>query len=82
MNILITGSSGFVGSRLIDSFIDSGYQVTAVDAMPLPGIIESESFRFILADTTKPGQWQDSLQNVDTVINLAGTNIFHRWMDK
>jgi uncharacterized protein (TIGR01777 family) len=82
MNILITGSSGFVGSRLIDSLIDSGHQVTAVDAMPLPGKIKSDAFRFIQADTTEQGLWQESIQRVDTVINLTGKNIFHLWSDK
>jgi uncharacterized protein (TIGR01777 family) len=36
-------------------------------------------FRFVPADTTRPGPWQDHLKEVDTVINLAGRPIFGRW---
>jgi len=82
MNILITGGSGFVGSRMIDSFIDAGHPVTAVDSVPLSGKVENKAFRFIRADTTVPGQWQESVPNADLVINLAGKNIFHRWTNK
>jgi uncharacterized protein (TIGR01777 family) len=82
MKIFIAGSSGFVGSRLIDFLIDKGHQVTAVDAMSLPRNIESNTFRFIQADTTQTGQWQESIQAADMVINLTGKNIFHRWTDK
>ncbi len=82
MNIIITGSSGYVGSRIIDFLIENGHQVTGVDALPMHRTIESNAFRFIQADTTKPGPWQASLQSADTVVNLAGKNIFHRWTDK
>lgn len=82
MNILITGSSGFVGSRLIDFLMNKGHQVTAVDAMPLPRVFENDSVRFIQADTTESGPWQEALNGVRVVINLAGKNIFHLWSKK
>ncbi|MBC2715704.1 MAG: TIGR01777 family protein [Desulfobacteraceae bacterium] len=82
MNILITGSSGFIGSRLIDSLIDSGHDVTAIDAVSLSHKVRSNAFRFVQSDTTEPGQWQESIKIADTVINLSGQNIFHRWTDK
>ena len=82
MNILITGSSGFIGSRLIDSLIDSGNQMTAVDAVAVPHKIGNKAFRFIQADTTQPGQWQEAVRIADMVINLTGINIFHRWTKK
>jgi len=82
MNILITGSSGFIGARLIHFFIESGHQVTAVDTVSLPHKIDNNAFRFIQADTTEPGQWQGAIRIADTVINLAGINIFHRWTEK
>jgi uncharacterized protein len=82
MNIFITGGSGFIALHLIDFFIDSGHRVTAVDALPMPRNIESEALTFILADTTEPGQWQEAIRSTDTVINLAGINIFNRWTKK
>jgi len=82
MNILISGSTGFVGSRLIDFMIAKGHLVKAVDAVPLPREIDNKAFTFFQADTTEPGQWQESLHNIDAVINLTGQNIFHRWTKK
>ena len=43
MNILITGSSGFIGARLILFFIESGHQVTAVDTVSLPHKIDNNA---------------------------------------
>lgn len=82
MNIVITGSSGFVGSLLIDALIEKGHDVTAVDMAPLPQKIEIKVLRSILADTTKPGDWQDEIHNADAVINLTGKNIFRPWTKK
>jgi uncharacterized protein len=79
MKILITGSSGFVGTHLTRFLLDAGHEVTGIDA--LPGIISAGHplFDFVQADTTKPGGWQNYLNNKDVVINLAGKNIFQRW---
>ena len=82
MKILITGGSGFVGSALSDSLIKKGHHVTVVDAVPLSRKIGSKALDFVQADTTKPGDWQNVVQNADTVINLTGKNIFHRWTKK
>ena len=82
MKLVITGSSGFIGSRLIDSFIDSGHQVAAVDVVSSPHAVRKDAVRFIRADTRQPGQWQEILADADTVINLTGVSIFHRWTEK
>jgi len=82
MNIFVTGSSGFIGSRIIDFLIRKNHKVTAVDATPFSQVTENNLFRFIQADTTVPGQWLDSLEHSDAVINLTGKNIFHRWSGK
>ncbi len=82
MNILITGGSGFVGPRLVDFLIHKGHQVTSIDAVPLSRTRGDAAFNFLQADTTEPGLWQESIKNADTVINLTGRNIFHRWTDK
>ncbi|RJP94655.1 MAG: TIGR01777 family protein [Desulfobacteraceae bacterium] len=82
MKILITGSSGFVGTRLTTYLIDQGHRVTGVDALSAKGNYKKEEFRFVQADTTRTGEWQQALKEVDAVINLAGKNIFHLWNDK
>ena len=51
-------------------------------SMPLPQIFEHDSVRFIQADTTESGPWQEALHGVEVVINLTGKNIFHLWSKK
>ncbi|MFZ2631215.1 MAG: TIGR01777 family oxidoreductase [Desulfosalsimonadaceae bacterium] len=82
MKILITGCSGFVGTRLTKYLIDRNHRVTGVDAVPTKGSYKEDAFQFIEADTTRPGDWQQALDEVDAVVNLAGKNIFHLWNDK
>jgi len=81
MNIVITGSSGFVGSKIIDQWMDCGHHISAVDAMSSPHLRPSGSLRFIQADSTRPGDWQNSVSDADAVVNLIGKNIFTRWTD-
>ena len=78
MKILITGSTGFVGRHLVIVLLRDGHQVTGVGRSSQPGI-NTETFDFIQADTTRPGKWQDRIREMDGVINLAGANIFKRW---
>ncbi|UCD79085.1 MAG: TIGR01777 family oxidoreductase [Desulfobacterales bacterium] len=79
MKILITGGSGFVGSNLADYLLDRGHRIIATGRSAGQNRIRHESYRYISADTTQPGKWQTELEDVDAVVNLAGTTIFKRW---
>jgi uncharacterized protein (TIGR01777 family) len=79
MDIVITGSSGFVGSHLTRFLLDAGHTVTGIDAQPDKRCADRPLFHFIQADTTVSGDWQNALKKKDVVINLAGVNIFRRW---
>jgi uncharacterized protein (TIGR01777 family) len=79
MKILITGGTGFVGSNLTAYLIGRGHQVTAVSRSAEKSRHRFESCRYISADTTRPGIWQNELEDKDAVVNLAGTSIFRRW---
>lgn len=81
MKIFITGGSGFVGTHLIHDFIDRGHRVIAVGTSSAHRNSPNENFRYISADTTVKGPWQDALEDVDAIINLAGRNIFKLWSD-
>jgi uncharacterized protein len=81
MKVFITGGSGFVGTNLSLYMLEKGYRVTAVGTSPAHKVIRHDNFHYIPADTTSKGDWQDALDSVDAVINLAGRNIFKRWTD-
>jgi uncharacterized protein (TIGR01777 family) len=79
MQILITGGSGFIGSNLTEYFLSKGHKVSAVGRSADPGRIRHERFRYIAADTTRPGKWQKEVEQTQAVVNLTGATIFKRW---
>ena len=79
MKIVITGGSGFVGTRLSDFLLSRGFRAIALGRSAGKHRISHASFNYVSADTTQPGKWQDELEDADAVVNLAGTSIFKRW---
>ncbi|PIE70735.1 MAG: TIGR01777 family protein [Deltaproteobacteria bacterium] len=82
MKAVIIGSSGFVGRHMQQKLLDLGWDLMGVDLFPpAPGAILSQNNRFVQADTTGPGSWQETLRSFqpDAVINLAGRSIFSYW---
>ncbi len=82
MKIMITGGGGFIGTYLTRFLTAQGHRITALGTSPPLVPQACESIRFITADTSKKGAWQDELKKVDAVINLAGKTIFKRWTEK
>jgi uncharacterized protein (TIGR01777 family) len=82
MKIFISGGTGFVGTFLARFLLNEGHSVTATGTSSNHNSIHHDNFLFISADTTKKGAWQNSLQDVDAVINLAGRTIFNRWSER
>ncbi|MFC1515156.1 TIGR01777 family oxidoreductase [Thermodesulfobacteriota bacterium] len=82
MKIFVTGGVGFVGGYLSRFLLEQGHAVTAVGTRPSQNLIDHENFRYISADTTEAGGWQEALADVDAVFNLAGRNIFNRWNER
>ncbi|MFO7962864.1 MAG: TIGR01777 family oxidoreductase [Desulfobacterales bacterium] len=78
MNIFITGASGFIGTHLTRMLLDHGHDITCVGRSE-PHIGDHPKCRFIVADPTRPGAWQEALKDMDAVFNLAGAPIFKRW---
>lgn len=82
MNYFITGGLGFVGRHLSNFLLQKGDRVTAVGLSKNPDLIDHPDFRYISADTTRPGDWQNELDDQHVVVNLAGKSIFKRWTDE
>lgn len=82
MNYFITGGLGFVGRHLSKFLLKDGHRVTAVGLSRNPGLIDHPDFRYIPADTTQMGDWQQELRDQQVIVNLAGKSIFKRWTEK
>jgi uncharacterized protein (TIGR01777 family) len=82
MNVLITGGLGFIGTQLSIRLLERGNTVTIVDHSPQPRPNTPQKVRYISADTSVKGKWQDEVERQDAVINLAGASIFSRWNEK
>ncbi len=79
MRFFITGGSGFVGTRLSEHLLSRGHQVTVADLAPAGRVPPKEGFRYIQADTTVKGPWQEEAAAHEGFINLTGVPIFRRW---
>ena len=79
MKILITGGSGFIGVNLSEYLLSKGHQVTAIGRSASQHLIRHEAYRYISADTSRPGSWQREVEESEAVVNLTGTTIFKRW---
>jgi uncharacterized protein (TIGR01777 family) len=82
MDIFITGGLGFVGRHLARALLQDGHNVTAVGRTENPDLIDHPAFRYLAADTTRPGYWQAPLADQQVVVNLAGKSIFTRWTER
>lgn len=82
MKIFITGGSGFIGTSLSSYFLTNGHTVVAVGGRDAGKTLSHPNFKYISADTTKKGSWQDELKDIDAAVNLAGRSIFKRWNER
>ena len=72
MNVLVTGATGFIGSRLATKLHDSGYKIKAL-VFPGENIenLKSMNAEVITADITKPETLKNIGEDVEMVFHLA-----------
>jgi UDP-glucose 4-epimerase len=75
MKAIILGGAGFIGSHLADKLLKNKYKVKIIDNLSA-GRIENikhikKKIKFIKADISKKGKWQNEFKNVDYVFHLA-----------
>ena len=81
--IIITGATGLIGKKLVNSLIEKKYEVVVFSRdlqkakLQLPNVKE-----FVEWDYKKPEKWKSSLEKIDGVIHLAGVNLFARRWNK
>ncbi|WP_022851364.1 complex I NDUFA9 subunit family protein [Limisalsivibrio acetivorans] len=68
MKVFLTGSTGFVGSRVMQELLDQGYEVKAlVRDKEVPEGVEA-----VRGDILEPESFEGALGDVDAVIHLIG----------
>lgn len=73
--ILITGSTGFIGSHLCRALLSAGYQVKALHRPSSRlQLLEGLKVEHIIADITRPETLPDLFSGVDYVIHAAATS--------
>lgn len=76
MKILLTGSTGFVGSAVAKGMIRSNFKVVAaVRKIPVHSKINHNNICYkIIGDIDSQTEWSDALNDVDTVVHCAAYN--------
>ena len=82
MRAVVTGSTGFIGSRLVDGLLEEGDEVLALDDLRdtrsrkvhfLPPRLRKEGYRFEAADFLDPNSLRCLIKDAEVVFHLAGT---------
>jgi nucleoside-diphosphate-sugar epimerase len=77
MNVLITGAGGFIGSHLVDSQLEQGHHVRAVDLHLdlLRHQLAHPHLEAIRGDIADKNSLQKFVEGVDVVYHLAGAHL-------
>jgi CDP-paratose 2-epimerase len=80
--VLVTGGAGFVGSHLVDSLLQDGYQVRVLDALLRPGSrinlgwlrdhYPDDRLQFVHGDVSESRSLRTAVRDVDIIYHLAG----------
>lgn len=83
MRVLVTGGTGLIGSRLVESLVDERHEAVVLTRSPgkdhgLPPTVAEVGW-----DAETLGDWVTELPRTDVVVHLAGENIASgRWTEK
>jgi UDP-N-acetylglucosamine 4-epimerase len=75
--VLVTGGAGFIGSNLIESFLNSDNQVVCLDNFStgkrenLKGFMDDRRFKLIEGDIRNYKDCEESVRNIDVVFHQA-----------
>ncbi|OKH25949.1 TIGR01777 family protein [Hydrococcus rivularis NIES-593] len=84
MKIVITGATGFVGTRLVEKLNAEGHQILVFTRNPERArrVFPASAFPNLEIAAYTPiqsGDWQQKVAGCDAVVNLAGEPISERW---
>ena len=77
MRALVTGGAGFIGSHIVDRFLQQGYEVRILDDFDervhprgVPAYVPAEA-EFVRASVTDRAAWERALKGVDVISHQA-----------
>lgn len=77
--IVLAGGGGNLGKALTRSFLAMGYHVVVLSRQDKPS--QRDDVQFVKWDAVQLGDWVDSLEGADVLINLCGEGIAKRFTD-
>ena len=85
MRVFLTGGTGLIGRRIVERLKERGDEpiVLSRRADEVRRSKAMRSLRFVQGDPSTPGDWEETDDGCDAVINLAGHNLFaDRWNER
>lgn len=80
MKILVTGGTGFIGTRLLPMLVDAGHEVRVLTRRPGPARGSIEQVAMPACDDG--ARWRDAIAGCEAVVNLAGESVAGgRWTE-
>ena len=86
MTILVTGGAGFVGSHIVDHFMEHGGEVRVFDNLSAGSLsnlekwIDNPRFDFVQGDVLKSASVREAMKDCDTVFHLAANPEVRSWL--
>ena len=81
MKLVITGGTGFIGSALCARLLELGHSLILFTRAPAPAAVSADK-KWLTWKPGSSGSWEQAIEGVDGVINLAGEPIAKRWTEK
>lgn len=83
MKVLVTGGSGFLGSRVIKYLVAGGYSVRVlVHSRLTKDLVNNQSIDIVEGDVTNLQAVDKAVSGCEIVMHLAGLYAFYPWWDK